>query len=155
MNLANALFLGFLMLAPGEPAPVPSVQDLAWLSGCWESVGGEPGSGEFWTQPAGGTLLGVGRTVKGGKTVAHELMQIRETAPGRIVFIAVPSGQSEATFPLVRLTGQEVVFENPEHDFPQRVIYRRQNDLLTGRVEGVENGREKAFDFPLKRAACD
>lgn len=155
MNLAAALLLGTLALAPGELASVPSVQDLAWLSGCWESVGGEPGSGEFWTRPAGGTLLGVGRTVKSGKTIAHELMQIRETAPGRIVFIAVPSGQSEATFPLVRLTGQEVVFENPEHDFPQRVIYRRANDLLTGRVEGVENGREKAFDFPLKRAACD
>lgn len=155
MNLAHLVLLGTLALAPGEPVPVQSVQDLAWLSGCWESVGGEPGSGEFWTRPAGGTLLGVGRTVKAGKTVAHELMQIRETAPGRIVFIALPSGQTEATFPLVRLAGQEVVFENREHDFPQRVIYRRENELLTGRIEGVENGREKAFDFPLKRAACD
>lgn len=155
MNLAAALLLGTLALAPGEPAPVPSVQDLVWLSGCWESIGGEPGSVEIWTRPAGGTLLGLGRTVKGGKTVAHELMQIRETAPGRIVFIALPSGQTEATFPLVRLAGHEVVFENPGHDFPQRVIYRRENDLLTGRIEGVENGREKGFDFPLKKAACD
>lgn len=155
MNLAHALLLGTLWLAPAEPSAPVTVQDLAWLSGCWESVNGDPGSGETWTRPAGGTLLGLSRTVKEGKTVAHELMQIRETAPGRIVFIALPSGQTETTFPLVRLAGQEVVFENPGHDFPQRVIYRREKNLLTGRIEGVENGREKAFDFPLKKAACD
>ncbi len=150
MNLSILLLL--VALAPAETAAPPSsVQDLAWMSGCWASIDGEPGSGETWTAPAGGTLLGVGRTVKRGKTVSHEFMQIRETGPGQIAFIALPSGQSEASFPLVRLSGQEAVFENPQHDFPQRVIYRRNGDLLTGRVEGSEGGETKGFDFPLKR----
>ena len=144
MNLSILLLVAAL-------APSSSVQDLAWMSGCWASVAGEPGSGEMWTAPAGGTLLGVSRTVKGGRTVAHEFMQIRETGPGQIAFIALPSGQKEASFPLVRLSGQEVVFENPQHDFPQRVIYRREGDLLTGRIEGREGGETKAFDFPMKR----
>lgn len=154
MNLSHALLLGTLALVPVEPASSMSVQDLAWLSGCWASVGGEPGSGETWTRPAGGTLLGLGRTVKGGKTVAHEFMQIRETGPGQLAFIALPSGQTEASFPLVRLSGLEAVFENPRHDFPQRVIYRLDEDLLTGRIEGSENGQAKAFDFPMKRTDC-
>ena len=135
-------------------APSSSVQDLAWISGCWASVDGEPGSGEMWTLPAGGTLLGVSRTVKAGKTVAHEFMQIRETGPGQIAFIALPSGQKEASFPLVRLSGQEVVFENPQHDFPQRVIYRRDGDLLTGRIEGSQGGETKAIDFPMRSRPC-
>ena len=152
MRLSIVLMLGFAVLAGAEPAP--TVQGLAWLSGCWASVGGEPGSGEMWTAPAGDTLLGVGRTVKGGKTVAHEFMQIRETQPGQIAFIALPSGQKEASFPLVSLSGQEVVFENPQHDFPQRVIYRRDKDLLTGRIEGRIGDEAKAIDFPMRSQPC-
>jgi len=146
--------LSILLLTVALAAPPSSVQDLAWISGCWESVGGETGSGEMWTAPAGGTLLGVSRTVKHGKTVAHEFMQIRETSPGQIAFIALPSGQSEASFPLVRLSGQEAVFENTQHDFPQRVIYRRDGDLLTGRIEGRIGGEAKAIDFPMERRPC-
>lgn len=150
MNFSTLLLV--IALAPAEAAaPSSSIQDLAWLSGCWASVGGEAGSGETWTAPAGGTLLGVGRTVKDGKTVAHEFMQIRETGPGQIAFIALPSGQSETSFPLVRLSGQEAVFENPQHDFPQRVIYRRDGSFLTGRIEGREGGGTKGIDFPMKR----
>ena len=49
-----------------------------------------------------------------------------------------------------------VVFANPAHDFPQRVIYKVASDgSLLGRVEGRENGREKGFDFPMKRVSCD
>lgn len=143
--------LSILLLIAALAAPSSSVQDLAWMSGCWASVGGEPGSGETWIPPAGGTLLGVSRTVKGGKTVAHEFMQIRETGPGQIAFIALPSGQKEASFPLVRLSGQEAVFENPQHDFPQRVIYRRDGDLLNARIEGNQGGQTTRIDFPLKR----
>lgn len=145
-----AMNLSILMMTVALSAS-SSVQDLSWISGCWASVGAEAGSGETWTAPAGGTLFGVSRTVKGGKTVAHEFMQIRETGPGQISFIALPSGQKEASFPLVRLSGQEAVFENPRHDFPQRVIYRRDGDLLTGRIEGSEGGETKGIDFPMKR----
>lgn len=143
--------LSILLMTFALAAPPSSVQDLAWLSGCWASVGGEAGSGETWTAPAGATLLGISRTVKRGKTVAHEFMQIRETGPGQIAFIALPSGQSETSFPLVRLSGQEAVFENPQHDFPQRVIYRRDGDFLTGRIEGRKGSETKGIDFPMKR----
>ena len=146
-----AMNLSILLMTVALAAPTSSVQDLSWISGCWASVGAEAGSGETWMAPAGGTLFGVSRTVKGGKTVAHEFMQIRETGPGQIAFIALPSGQKEASFPLVRLSGQEAVFENPQHDFPQRVIYRRDGDLLTGRIEGSEGGETKGIDFPMKR----
>ncbi len=147
---------GASLAAETPPAPpLPTVEDLAWLAGCWASVDGEPGSGETWTAPAGGTLLGIGRTVKGGRTVAHEFQQIRETEPGRIVLIALPSGQKEATFALVRLSDREVVFENLQHDFPQRVLYRLTGaDQLLGRIEGQRDGEVRGVDFPLKRIAC-
>src|ERR1044072_4949598 len=46
--------------------------------GGWAAAraGAEAGSEDHWLAPAGGSLLGVGRTVVGGKTVAYEFMQI-------------------------------------------------------------------------------
>ncbi|MCI0436748.1 MAG: DUF6265 family protein, partial [Gemmatimonadetes bacterium] len=126
-----------------------------WLAGCWSSDGGVTGSGELWMAPAGGTLLGVSRTVAKGRTVAHEFMQIREIAPGRLAFIANPSGQAQATFPVRSLGPREVVFDNPSHDFPQRVIYRLDGPILRARIEGLENGQPRAVDFPMRRVRCE
>ena len=101
-------------------------------------------------------MLGISRTVADGKTVEFEFMQIREEANGEICFIAKPSGQPEATFKLIKGNAREVIFENPQHDFPQRIIYRLQIDgSLVGRIEGVSKGKEKAFDFPMSRVRCD
>lgn len=155
ISLSIILIVTLGGLASADPARSASVESLLWMSGCWTSVDAEPGSGEIWTSPAGGTLLGMSRTVKDGRTVAHEFMQIRETAPGQISFIAMPSGQSEASFPLKSLSEREVVFENPQHDFPQRLIYRLDpKGGLVGRIEGLRNGEVKEIDFPMDRVAC-
>lgn len=101
-------------------------------------------------------MLGLSRTVKGGKTVAHEFMQIRETAPGKLAYIAMPSGQATTTFALVQASANHAVFEDPAHDFPQRVIYRRDGDtILNARIEGTLNGKAKGIDFPMQRTSCD
>ena len=155
---AAALSLALLTAPAPSPAAAPaaavSVADLAWLAGCWAAEGAEPGSEEHWLAPAGGTLLGMSRTVRGGRTVAHEFLQIREQEPGRVVFIAKPSGQPEATFALASSDPRALVFENPAHDFPQRVIYRLDGETLRARIEGTEGGEAKGFDFPLRRIAC-
>lgn len=138
-------------------AAASDLQKLAWLEGCWARDGGEPGSGEQWTSLAGGTLLGVGRTVKGGKTVDFEFMQLRQLDPpdGRLAFIALPAGQDRTEFPLVRIDATQAVFEQPGHDFPQRVIYTRQGQTrLLARIEGTVDGSTRAVDFPMSRIAC-
>jgi len=90
-------------------------------------------------------MFGISRTVADGKTMEFEFMQIRQEPGGGILFIAKPSGQPEATFKLIKGGDREVIFENPQHDFPQRVIYRLQSDgSLLGRIEGVSKGKEKS-----------
>jgi hypothetical protein len=101
-------------------------------------------------------MLGVGRTVKGGSTVEYEFVQIRADANGRLGYVANPSGQTENTFPILRLSEREVVFEDLEHDFPQRVLYRLGSDgRMTGRIEGRQGGKERGVDFPLRRVDCE
>jgi hypothetical protein len=143
-----------LLLLPGA-AGATAIEELEWLAGCWASELEGPGSGEHWLAPAGGTMLGVSRTVRGGRTVAWEFVRIAEVAPGKLAYIAQPSGQREATFPLLRIGDRELVFENLEHDYPQRVIYRLQGDRLQARIEGTHEGQPNSIEFPLRRAPCD
>lgn len=131
------------------------IVEVHWLAGCWASDSGEPGSGEQWTIPAGGSMLGVNRTVRGGRTTAFEFMRITETEHGELLFIASPSGQETTTFLLLSISDDEVVFENPDHDFPQRVIYRRESPgRLLGRIEGEIGGQERSIEFPMTRTDC-
>jgi Domain of unknown function (DUF6265) len=133
-----------------------SVAGLSWMAGCWSYIGAEPGSGEQWMNPAAGSMLGMSRTVNDGETVAFEFLRIAEDDEGIPALFALPSGQSATTFTLLRQSDNEVVFANPGHDFPQRVIYRlTPGPTLIGRIEGTVNGEVRSVDFPMKRIDCE
>jgi hypothetical protein len=105
--------------------------------------------------PRGGAMLGMGRTVRGSKLVEYELVLIMEQE-GRLAYEAHPSGQPTATFMATTATDTSVVFENPQHDFPQRVGYRRNGaDALDAWVEGQADGKSRRVDFSYQRARCD
>ena len=53
------------------------------------------------------------------------------------------------------MSANKVIFENKEHDFPQRIIYRLDSDGdLLGRIEGILDGMDRAADFPMTRTKC-
>lgn len=156
MNLLSTLALAALAFAGGASAAPADLDKLAWLAGCWESPGAEPGSGEQWTPIAGGTMLGMSRTVRQGRTATFEFMQLRDQPDGRLAFIAQPSGRSATVFPLLRLSDTEAAFEAAEHDFPQRVVYARDGATrLKARIEGQVNGVPRVIEFPMARVSCD
>ena len=159
-RLAAVIALPLIALTALAPALVRAedapLERLGWLAGCWAAEQGEAGSVEHWLPLAGGTMLGIGRTVKNGRTVEHEFMQIRLNAEGQPVFIAQPSRQKEATFVATSIGERAVTFENPTHDFPQRVIYRAVGESgLAARIEGQRNGTTRGIDFPMRRVACE
>ena len=139
-----------LMFAIALAAQMATVDQLAWLSGCWTLARPDGVTEEQWMKPAGGTMLGMSRTVKGGKTVEYEFLQLRDVN-GKLTYVAKPSGQAETPFPVKTIADAEVVFENPTHDFPQRVIYRRTADGVTARIEGTMNGKLRGMDFVYTR----
>ena len=127
---------------------------LAFLSGCWERRTATRLVEEQWMRPRGSVMLGTGRTVRGDSVVEYEQLRIASVG-GEVAYHAQPSGQPPATFRLARMTDTSVAFENPAHDFPQRISYRAVGrDSLIARVEGTMGGRSRAIDFPYARAAC-
>lgn len=136
-------------------ASTAGADSLGWLSGCWASATAEPGSGEFWTAPAGGTLLGVARTIRQGRTVAHEFMVIRTDADGHTTLQAAPSGQAPASFEMTEIGPNRVVFSNPEHDFPTSIRYQASSKSgLIAAIEGPDGSGTKRIEFAYSRQPC-
>lgn len=134
--------------------PPASINDAAWFAGCWEFTRGSRTVRETWTPPAGGTMLATSRTVSGGKTIEYEFVVLREAAGG-LDYVAKPSGQSEAVFTSTRISPDEIVFENPRHDFPTTIIYRKQgNDGLLAIASGTIENESRRAEFPYRAVPC-
>ncbi len=128
----------------------PTLADISWISGDWQTApGGRAQIEEHWTQAAGATMMGMSRTVAGEKTVEFEYLRIEQRADG-IYYVAHPKARCPGTdFKLTRASATEAVFENPQHDFPKRIIYRKGEDSLTASIDGGEG--TKAMSFAFKR----
>ena len=132
-----------------------ALHDLAWLAGGWQLATGSRCVEEHWMQPSGNMLIGVSRTVEGGRTVAFEFLRIEARADG-VYYVAQPGGRPPVDFKLSTDNASELVFLNPGHaDHLKRIIYRRQeNGGLAARVEGEDGGRPFAVDYPYRRSAA-
>lgn len=156
MMKLSVLVAAWVLTAAPADGPALRVEQLAWLAGCWEVADEATRSVEHWTTPDGGTMLGVSRTVRGERTVSYEFLRIWRDEQGDVYYTARPSGQAEASFKLVRLGAREAVFENPGHDFPQRITYRVRDDgSLFARVENIAPDSQRVIEFPMRRASCD
>lgn len=151
--IASAAFLAFP--ASGQDANKP-VNSLSWISGCWEMSSNGRTTTEIWGKATTNLMIGTSQSVKDGKTVAYEFLRIVNNGQG-LTYVAQPSNaQSPTVFAASKLAGNEVVFENLKHDFPQRIIYRQEKaDSLFARIEGKQGEREMSMDFPMKRVPCE
>ena len=151
--LVSILFLAMFATAQKQSNSA-SLDDLAWLSGCWEGRQGESIVEEMWSRPAGGSMLGLSRTVKGDKTISYEFMQFR-SENGSLVFLPQPQGGTRVSFPIKDSFGGKFTFENLQHDFPQRIIYEKKGQLLLAVIEGTLKGNTEREEFQMKKVRCN
>lgn len=136
-----------------KASPVPEgatgIAALAWMAGDWQTAPGGRQVDEHWTAPAGGSMLGMSRTVADGTTKEFEYLRIVERADG-VFYVAHPGARSPGTeFKLTRSSDGEAVFENPQHDFPKRITYKRSSEgTLLAIVDGGEG--TKAITVPYR-----
>jgi hypothetical protein len=138
-----------LVIAPPATPPADAANQLAalsWMAGGWAHHDAGGLTEEHWLAPRGGTMLGVHRDVKGGRTVGFEYLRIEAHADG-LVYLASPGGQPATPFRAIEVSGDRVVFENKTHDFPQRILYWRSPGALHARIEGLQGGKEASMEW--------
>ena len=138
-----------LLLTTHASTQTTTLADLTWISGDWQTApGGRAQIEEHWKLAAGASMMGMGRTVAGDKTVEFEYLRIEQRADG-IYYVAHPKGRCPGTdFKLTRASATEAVFENPQHDFPKRITYRKgADDSLTATIDGGEGSKARTFSY--------
>jgi hypothetical protein len=140
--------------APVCAAQQADLTDLRWLSGCWTAPTRGGVVEEQWTAPAGGLMLGVNRSLRDGQVGGHEFLRIRAEEDG-LVYHAIPSGQAPTDFGSVQRSEDGFAVANPDHDFPQRIVYERVGeDGFVARVYATVASEEPAFELAFTRSPC-
>lgn len=143
-----------LVAAPAAAQQPASIGHAAWLAGCWSMQRGKATIEEQWMAPAGGTMLGMGRTIREGKLDDYELIVIR-AKDGRVDYEAHPMMQPTAVFTATVVSDSLLQFENPRHDFPKLVAYQRRGaDSLIARIAAGPAPGDQQVLLPYRRVAC-
>ena len=150
MRLAFTL-LALALGAPAQAATADDVAKLSWLAGSWIEETVTTTTQETWLRPSAGVMGGVSQTNTAGRPPFVEHMKIT-AEPAGVTFTAILAGQPPTPFVLKPGGAEgEAVFENPAHDFPQRVIYRRCGEQLCARIEGVVKGQPASKSWTYRR----
>lgn len=143
-----------LLLAAPLWAAAPEVATLGWMSGCWVMERNGVKVEEHWSKPIGDVMLGYSRTIRPGKPTFFEQLRI-ESRDGKILYLPIVGKQGPIPFTLVKSGDSEVVFENPAHDYPQRIAYTRKGNELQARTELLDEAKPRPQRFAYQRTPCD
>lgn len=154
MKFLNLLLSPLLVIWSGcSSSPSGRATPFSALCGQWQGKAGNGVFYENWRQEDDLTYAGEGYYVEKGDTLVSEKITICKISQFWC-FIAIVNESSPVLFTLSEPEGKEWIFENREHDFPQRVIYSMQEDgSLVARVEGKEKGEFRKEEFMLRKVA--
>ncbi|HYR10828.1 MAG TPA: DUF6265 family protein, partial [Longimicrobium sp.] len=129
---------------------------LAFMAGCWRGDAGVDKSiEEQWTAADSDVMLATTRYLDDntGRTREWEFSRIVADASG-ITLIPSPAGTLRGRFRMAPSPAGEARFEDPAHDFPRRIIYRRVDArTLVAQLDAGE-GSHEAIEFRLQSVPC-
>lgn len=126
------------------------VADFAWMTGTWTMERDGVTTVETWLPAVAGTMAGVTQTNLRGRAAEVAFATISEE-PAGMTFSARSKLKTPVLFVLKPGGGEEAVFENLAQDFPQRVIYRRCDEDMCARLEGMVRREPRSVEWRYRR----
>lgn len=143
------LLLGLLTVNVRASDPGHRLEDLKWLLGVWVSATERHTATEEWTQVADTVFRGGGYTIDGDTKTLNETLLLLEVEGEVFYFAKVAHNPFPVPFKLTQFSEQTAAFENPEHDFPTKLVYQRTTqDSLEVAVSGPDG---KGFTVRFQR----
>jgi hypothetical protein len=151
---AVALLAAAPLAAQEAPArPPSSLHQLGFMTGCWRGLSASGSTiEEQYTATSNNLMLGLTRYLREGNTRSFEFTMIGNVSGGSHL-IPHPGGKASVTFKEAGRTDARVVWENPDHDYPQRIIYHRfAPDSMSARIELMTGGN--ATEYRMGKVGC-
>lgn len=126
------------------------------FAGLWKMETKDGPLYEHWTKISDSLYSGKSFRIQQTDTLVLERVQLKYVngKPCYAPTVANQNEGKEVQFPLKEISsdGKRFVFENPEHDFPQRIIYFFSSaGKLSARVEGEMNGKIAAENYSFRK----
>jgi hypothetical protein len=119
-----------------------------FLHGTWKTEGQQ--NYEHWDTLNSSSMKGFSYSLKSGKMVVSEYLDITRRE-NEIHYTATVLNQNQGRSIIFSLTRNDslFVFENPKHDFPKKIVYRK---LIATRVAvEVSDGDNKGFSYLMEK----
>jgi len=137
-----------------ETSNYKELQKVHWLKGTWQRQSAKGILTESWQQLDDSTFAGRSFFVSNRDTLSSETIRL-EQRNGKLYYIPIVSGQNDGkaiVFTQTKLSDSMIIFENPAHDFPQKIEYRFQKpDSLIAEVSSVSGELKKSIVFRMRR----
>jgi hypothetical protein len=125
-----------------------------WLLGKWENKSDEGNLLEIWTKANDSIYIGESYFIKGKDTLHFEKIQLKQKGEN-LFYIPTVKGQNNdkpVTFIFKDTIGKQLVFENPKHDYPQKISYLPiSKDRMIIQISGIQQGKPSSTKYSLKK----
>jgi hypothetical protein len=126
-----------------------------WLLGNWENKSDDGDLLETWKKVNDSIYDGESYFIKGKDTLHFEKIQMKQKGEA-LFYIATIRGQNNdkpVTFKHNDTIEKQLVFENPKHDFPQKIVYSKiAKDSIIIQISGIQQGKPSSERFSMKKS---
>ena len=137
-----------------DTAAARQIAKADWLIGAWENKMPNGTLSENWEKENDSVFKGQSFFINGKDTIHSESIVLLEQK-GTLIYRPTVKGQNAdkpVDFKLTTSTDKQLVFENPAHDFPQKISYTKiTNDSLVAEISGQQQGKPASEKFAMKK----
>jgi uncharacterized protein YciI len=143
MKNSLVLYILFITVIGSAQSGLPD-----FLQGTWKMENKE--IYEHWDKPNESALKGFSYSLKDGKMTVSEYLEITKINK-EINYKATVLDQNQGKEVKFKLTKKDstYTFENPEHDFPKKIVYQKLNDKEI--FVRISDGRQKEFEYKMQK----
>jgi hypothetical protein len=125
-----------------------------WLLGKWALQSEQGILEETWKSVNDSTFEGTSYFIKGKDTLHNETILLQQKGEN-LIYKATIKGENNdeaVSFPLTSTTEKNLVFENPKHNYPQKINYKLANtNTLIAKISGKQAGKVTSESYTLKK----
>jgi hypothetical protein len=155
--MQKPILFGFLfpiILLSCTPTSEPVIKQAEWLIGEWQQNSPDENFTEIWGKVNDSVFSAISFSMNGADTAFTESIILKQSE-GELLYIPTITSQNDGqpvVFTSTRITADSLVFDNPGHDFPQKITYTRISaDSLLATISGTINGENRFREFPMVR----
>jgi hypothetical protein len=131
------------------------LEKMNWLIGNWENKMDDGILSETWKKENDSTFSGKSYFIVNSKDTVHSETIILTQLNNQLIYSPTVKGQNDdkpIDFIMTSDSENNFVFENPKHDYPQKIVYKKATEnSLVATISGMQQGKQSTESYPMKK----